>query len=79
MIVDWFCMCKSSGESIDHLFLHCPMVLDICSVIYLLVWANLGDAEIYGWGVGVLARKISATQSKGVANFAFMSHLEFVV
>lgn len=79
LIVDWFCRCKSSGESIDHLFLHCPMVLDIWSAVYLLVWANLGDAKIYGWGVGVLARTISATQSKGAANFAFMSHLEFVV
>lgn len=51
LIVDWFCMCKSSGESIDHLFLHCPMVLRYMVLHLLLVWANLGDAEIYGSGV----------------------------
>ena len=27
LILDWFCMCKSNGESVDHLLLHCPIVL----------------------------------------------------
>jgi hypothetical protein len=25
IVVDWCCMCKKSGESVDHLLLHCEM------------------------------------------------------
>ena len=25
IVLDWCCMCKRDGESIDHLLLHCPM------------------------------------------------------
>lgn len=53
LIVDWFCMWKSSGESIDHLFLHLFHGFRYMVLRLLLVWANLGDAEIYGWGVRV--------------------------
>ena len=25
-------MCKSNGESVDHLFLHCPVAMDLWSM-----------------------------------------------
>lgn len=36
IVVDWCCMCKSSGESIDHLLLHCSMETDIWSRVLKL-------------------------------------------
>uniref|UniRef100_A0A2N9IHE7 Reverse transcriptase zinc-binding domain-containing protein n=1 Tax=Fagus sylvatica TaxID=28930 RepID=A0A2N9IHE7_FAGSY len=35
ILVDWCCMCKRSGESVDHLLLHCPMAWDLWSVLGL--------------------------------------------
>ena len=26
-------MCKRNGESVDHLFLHCPIATDLCSIV----------------------------------------------
>ena len=28
-ILDWCYMCKCNGESVDHLFLHCPVAMDL--------------------------------------------------
>ena len=33
LIVDWCCMCKHSGEFIDHLLLHCCVASDIWSCV----------------------------------------------
>uniref|UniRef100_A0A7N2KQL6 Reverse transcriptase zinc-binding domain-containing protein n=1 Tax=Quercus lobata TaxID=97700 RepID=A0A7N2KQL6_QUELO len=32
-ILDWCYMCKSNGESVDHLFLHCPVAMDLWSMV----------------------------------------------
>ena len=32
-ILDWCYMCKSNGESIDHLFLHYPVAMDLWSMV----------------------------------------------
>ena len=32
-IVDWCFMCKRNGESVDHLFLHCPFDMDLRSMV----------------------------------------------
>nr|XP_023929449.1 kinesin-like protein KIN-7K, chloroplastic [Quercus suber] len=31
-ILDWCYMCKSNGESVDHLLLHCPVAMDLWSM-----------------------------------------------
>jgi hypothetical protein len=36
LIIDWCCMCKSSGESVVHLLRHCTMVSDIWSFVFSL-------------------------------------------
>ena len=36
LILDWFCMCKSNGESVDHLLLHCPIVFELWSMVFTL-------------------------------------------
>ena len=38
LIVDWCCMCKCSGEFIDHLLLHCSMATDKWSFVFTLSW-----------------------------------------
>lgn len=35
-MVEWHCMCKRSGESIDHLLLHCEMAQDLWSALFTL-------------------------------------------
>ena len=32
-ILDWSYMCKSNGELVDHLFLHCPVAMDLWSMV----------------------------------------------
>ena len=32
-ILDWCYMCKGNGESVDHLFLHCPIAMDLWSMV----------------------------------------------
>jgi hypothetical protein len=36
MVIDWCYICKASGESTDHLLLHCPIVADLWSCIFSL-------------------------------------------
>ena len=33
-ILDWCYMCKCNGESVDHLFLHCPVVMDLWFMVF---------------------------------------------
>ena len=33
-ILDWCYMCKSNGELVDHLFLHCPVAMDLWSMVF---------------------------------------------
>jgi hypothetical protein len=34
ILQDWCCMCKQSGESVDHLFLHCLVATDLWSLVF---------------------------------------------
>ena len=36
LILDWCCMCKINGESIDHLFIHCSIDFDLWSMVFTL-------------------------------------------
>uniref|UniRef100_A0A2N9EMD6 Reverse transcriptase zinc-binding domain-containing protein n=1 Tax=Fagus sylvatica TaxID=28930 RepID=A0A2N9EMD6_FAGSY len=39
ILVDWCCMCKRSGESVDHLLLHCPMAWELWAVMATIaIW-----------------------------------------
>ena len=29
VVVDWCCMCKRTGETIDHLLPHCPVAQEL--------------------------------------------------
>ena len=33
-ILDWCYMCKCNGESVDHLFLHCSVAMDLWSMVF---------------------------------------------
>ena len=35
-ILDWCCMCKADGESVNHLLLHCPVARDLWNMIFSL-------------------------------------------
>ena len=34
IIVDWCCLCKTSGESVDHLLLHCSLAWELWSMVF---------------------------------------------
>jgi hypothetical protein len=36
LIIDWCCMCKSDGESVNHLLLHCPLAQDLWNLVFTL-------------------------------------------
>jgi hypothetical protein len=36
MVIEWCCMCKKSGESIEHLLLHCEVARDLFSYILII-------------------------------------------
>jgi hypothetical protein len=36
IVIDWFYMCKVSGESTNHLFLHCPIATNLWSCMFSL-------------------------------------------
>ena len=49
-VVDWCFMCKKSGESVNHLLLHCPIAYDLWS----MVWALFGLQWVMPHGVSDL-------------------------
>jgi hypothetical protein len=34
IIIDWCCLCKQSGESVDHLLLHCSLARELWSMVF---------------------------------------------
>ena len=36
LILDWCCMCKSHGESVNYLLLHCPIAQELWNLIFTL-------------------------------------------
>jgi hypothetical protein len=35
-VIDWCYMCKSSGETMDHLLLHCPIAQQLWTMVFSL-------------------------------------------
>jgi hypothetical protein len=33
IVTEWCCMCKKSGESIDHLLLHCEVAIEVWNLV----------------------------------------------
>ena len=36
LVLDWCYMCKSCGESLDHLLLHCPIACELWSLVFYM-------------------------------------------
>jgi hypothetical protein len=50
-VMNWYCMCKKSGESIDRLVLHCEVATDLW-VSVLSMWDRVGHAPMGGGAIG---------------------------
>jgi len=33
-VIDWYCMCKRSGETTNHLLLHCPINSELWNMVF---------------------------------------------
>jgi hypothetical protein len=44
VVLDWCCICKCNGESVDHLLLQCPIAYEMCSMLFGVIWYILGYA-----------------------------------
>jgi hypothetical protein len=58
VVIDWCCMCKKNGESMDHLLLHCEVARDLWSYIFSLfgiewVMPQTVLELLTSWGVSV--------------------------
>ena len=42
LMVDWWCKCKMSGKTVDHLFLHCSITIELWSIV-------LNDWDLVGY------------------------------
>jgi hypothetical protein len=47
IILDWCCMCKSSGETVNHLLLHCPIAWELWNMVLII----FGTSWVMPWGV----------------------------
>jgi hypothetical protein len=36
LVIDWCCMCKSNGKSVNHLLLHCPLAQELWNLVLTL-------------------------------------------
>jgi hypothetical protein len=58
VVIEWCCMCKKSGESIEHLLLHCEVAHDLWSYILTLfgvewVMPRMVLELLTSWGASV--------------------------
>lgn len=44
VVMNWCCMCKKDGESIDHLLLHCHLARELFEYGIVITGASLGYA-----------------------------------
>ena len=54
MMVGWCCLCRSAGESVDHLFLHCGVARELWSCVFRsfgTAWVipDCVPALLFGW------------------------------
>jgi hypothetical protein len=54
IVIDWCCMCKKSGESINHLLLHCDVVKSFVGICFQSFWGRVGHVTMGGGVVGLL-------------------------
>jgi hypothetical protein len=76
-VMEWCCLCKTSGESIDHLFLHCVVALELWSVFFQLfgvAWVMPHSvSEMLGCWRGQAGNRETAFMVVGSFGFDVMS------
>ncbi len=51
-IVEWCCMCKKSGEYVDHLLLHCEFAFQLWSLVFFLLYSETKKPPCHSRWVG---------------------------
>jgi hypothetical protein len=64
VIVSWCCMCKADGETIDHLFIHCPVAKELWDGVlhhFEVSWVLPSQVKelIEGWFGGLPKHRLS--------------------
>ena len=52
IVTEWYCMCKNSGESIDHLLLHCELAIEVWNIVFQLFGVTWVMSGRNVWEVG---------------------------
>ena len=58
LILDWCCMCKRNGESVDHLLILFPLASDLWSMVFTLFGIYWVMPKMLKTVVELLARKV---------------------
>ena len=58
LILDWCCMCKRNGESVDHLLILFPHASDLWSMVFTLFGIYWVMPKMLKTVVELLARKV---------------------
>jgi hypothetical protein len=58
IVIEWCCMCKKNGESMNHLLLHCEVARELWSYIFILfgiewVMPRMVLELLTSWGTSV--------------------------
>lgn len=48
VVIDWRCMCKRDRETIDHLFLHCTVAIELWTMVFSCVGC-IGSCQKVLW------------------------------
>jgi hypothetical protein len=62
VVIEWCCMCKKNGESIEHLLLHCEVACNLWSYILTLFGVE--------W---VMPRRVKELLTSWEASFRYVS------
>ena len=74
VVVDWCCMCKRNGETIDHLLLHCLVAQELWNMVCSLFGAHwvMLCSVVKLWQVGLISLTDSKLRCFGVWSLIFL-------
>ncbi len=61
ILLDWCCLCKRNGGSVNHLLLHCSLACELWSMVFGLFGVQWGHAAKGVGSLNKMAQKFEST------------------